>query len=739
MKKNKAFLLSLMLIPTVVLAINNDDGLPIFSAIFMEAFVSIHMSLFVLKPLSEILKPEDSKSLFWKMFAIRAVILLVFDFFVTTGIAIFDFFAVFVGAFIVVPLFALFAKNKGGNSLVNNNITVVRTDANGQAVSLTCPKCGTPKGINDVFCPNCGTQFVNNNIVSTQPKVKVTAADFDPIYNFTEEQLLEQFIRRKMKSVGMDDGSQYSMIPESILKRKNILNIIFAILLFVFVSIIFFHFPIYTYVIGIIILVVFLILSNRYDYMDYLKKEIKARPSEKITNIIMNTKNSLVNDNSKVLQLVSIICAVILPLVIFASPKIMYEKVEGGYAVRFYAFGLTNFKTATIPETYKNEKVVGLRGNTFSNMPFLTKVTLPNSIKEIRGQAFKNDIKLNSVNIPTSLEYLGGGAFYNCKAIEEIILPDTLTFMGGETFYGATNLKTVKLSENLKEIRGDSFEYCTSLTSIKIPDSVTRIGGHAFYGDTALAEVVISENSQLKVIGSSAFRQCYALKSVMLPNTTYVNERAFKESPTDVRRYGEEYDTYNHETTSSEIGYSSDKYPGYEVLETSNKSFNPGDKVFFNRYFMALNYVNTNNGYATFNFAYKDQEENILVPLKREEIVYYGLDGILLSLSNNADNSVYTLVSKPYNNRKDYRYRIIASSVKSVIRFKSRDIPNAGIITVSDVKTVNDKNVLEITLGGSYNDHIVLSEEKDNYITENLAIILDKIYSNRASLDIYFN
>ena len=35
-------------------------------------------------------------------------------------------------------------------------------------------------------------------------------------------------------------------------------------------------------------------------------------------------------------------------------------------------------------------KVVGLRGNTFSNMPFLTEVSLPDSITEIRGQAFKN-------------------------------------------------------------------------------------------------------------------------------------------------------------------------------------------------------------------------------------------------------------------------------------------------------------------------------------------------------------
>ena len=109
-----------------------------------------------------------------------------------------------------------------------------------------------------------------------------------------------------------------------------------------------------------------------------------------------------------------------MPSIIFLKPKILYEKVDNGYAVRYYAFGLTNFKTATIPETYKNEKVVSLRGNTFSNMPFLKSVKLPDTITEIRGQAFKNCKRLTDVNIPENLEYLGGGAFYNAKSIKRI-------------------------------------------------------------------------------------------------------------------------------------------------------------------------------------------------------------------------------------------------------------------------------------------------------------------------------
>ncbi|MCR5412970.1 MAG: leucine-rich repeat domain-containing protein [Patescibacteria group bacterium] len=66
-----------------------------------------------------------------------------------------------------------------------------------------------------------------------------------------------------------------------------------------------------------------------------------------------------------------------------------------------------NYKTAEIPEQYNGKPVVSLRGNTFSDMPLLESIKLPDTIKEIRGQAFKNCISLTNINIPKNLEYLG--------------------------------------------------------------------------------------------------------------------------------------------------------------------------------------------------------------------------------------------------------------------------------------------------------------------------------------------
>ncbi len=391
-------------------------------------------------------------------------------------------------------------------------------------IKIRCEKCGNTNILmTDKFCSNCGASLANNYGI------------LNKYYYFTIDEIVEDSIENELSKAGYDKKTK--LIPREILKKKQIFNFIFSLLVLIYITMIFFHFPILTYILGFIIIIIYFILTRNYSLMKYLKKQVKSRPSEKISNIVMNTMNSLTLDTSWLYLTISLIISVFLPLIIFSSPRIIYEKVDNGYNVRYYLYGLTNYKTVVIPDTYKNEKIVGLRGNTFSNMYFLESVKLPDTITEIRGQAFKNCLNLTSVNIPSNLEYLGGGAFKNALKIKSITLPDTLTFLGGEAFSGASSLENIKLSNNLTEIRGDTFSSCSSLKSIDIPDKVVRIGGHAFYENYKLETVSISENSKLTEIGSSAFRYCYALTSIKIPSNTYVNERAFKESPTIISRY----------------------------------------------------------------------------------------------------------------------------------------------------------------------------------------------------------
>lgn len=507
----------------------NNSGMGILMALGMEAFVSIHMSLFVLLPLAKMIAKENSRKVFWLLFGIRVAYLLVYDFFVTPAVAILDFLSVFVGAAIVGFLTLRQNRKTTIKSQTVKSGTISGTPAGAMAnapvktVTETQDGALTAAPAESAAAPEAG------------PKQAVHPSDFDPLFSLSEEECVEQFIQNEMQRAGLEDGAD--QIPEEMLRRKIVFHVIFALLLFVYLSMFFFHFSTSVYLMGFVVLVIYGFLTGRYTLMKYIKKEIQSRPQEKISNIVMNVKASLVTDYSRKVRWGLVIIAVAGVLLLFSRPIILYEKAEGDYYVRFYACGITNMTSVTIPDTHKGERVAGLRGNTFSNMPFLKEVSLPDTMEEIRGQAFKNCKRLKHIDLPRNLEYLGGGAFYNCKKLQSIELPDSLTYLGGEAFYGCTSLQEAKLSENLTEIRGNTFEECSSLLRIEIPDSVVRIGGHAFYGNTSLEEVLISPDSQLREIGSSAFRCCDSLYEITLPRRVSVNERAFKETPVRIEYY----------------------------------------------------------------------------------------------------------------------------------------------------------------------------------------------------------
>ena len=83
-----------------------------------------------------------------------------------------------------------------------------------------------------------------------------------------------------------------------------------------------------------------------------------------------------------------------------------------------------------------------------------------------------------------------------------------------------------KLSHQVTSISANAFYGCYALQSVVIPNSVTSIGDHAFYGCYALQSVVIPNS--VTSIGAAAFQYCYALQSVVIPNSvTSIGANAF--------------------------------------------------------------------------------------------------------------------------------------------------------------------------------------------------------------------
>lgn len=534
-KKNFLFLLILMLTPSIVLA--SGSAFTAIEAIFIELFTTIHMSIFVFYPISNLLSSEKPSKLFWKLFIIRACILLIGNT-ISPSIAFIDFILIFIGAFLVVPILgAILHKNPYKRNNINVTTTGTKTFTK-TGVLLKCASCNTDLDVEDKFCPNCGMAIEGDNIVVVDNSQDVVGPNnFDPMFDLPEEQMIDSYILSQMNNLKIDVNEK--KIPISALKRKNIMFIILAVLIFAFLSMIFFHLNPVFFLFGFIVLFIFYKQTKKYNLLKFIKKEVKARPEEDIDKIILSVSSTFTEDTSKRVLILSTVISIILPLIIFFNPHVLYETNKDGAVVRFYTVGITNFRKVTIPDKYKGLKVIGIRGQVFKNMYFLKSVKLPDSIKEVRGQAFENDSSLESINIPTSLTYLGGSSFKGCKSLKEITLPESLEFIGGEAFKDAVSLESINIPESVTEIRGNTFENDKSLKSINIPDSITRIGGHAFYGCSLLSEVKINETSKLKEIGSSAFRKCNSLSEITIPSTTSVNSRAFKESPTKVKKFGE--------------------------------------------------------------------------------------------------------------------------------------------------------------------------------------------------------
>lgn len=144
---------------------------------------------------------------------------------------------------------------------------------------------------------------------------------------------------------------------------------------------------------------------------------------------------------------------------------------------------------------YWGQNPYGETGLVVSN---ISKLHLPNSLKEIGDYSFHDMRYLTTINIPESLERIGHLAFYNTK-IKKINL-DGLTYIASSAFsdsgieevtitnmdiltgFGNSNsLKTVYVGEGVNEIR--LFGYCPNAT-VYISSDVKKINRYAFRGMT---------------------------------------------------------------------------------------------------------------------------------------------------------------------------------------------------------------------------------------------------------------
>ncbi len=572
-RKNLFLMLTILLLPTIVLASDGSvSNFPIGIAIGMEAFVSIHMSVFVLLPLANIFDPDKSKKLFIKLFVGRIIILLIFDLFITPDIAIVDFISVFVGAFLIVPIISSIKKVPiyKNNRMVSNSATttdnvILTTLANNNTI-LKCTKCGNILNETDKFCQNCGTAFSGDNVQVAQDTSPIV--QFDQTYAQTEKTILRNLLIQELNTQGENEKT---FITPALNRKKNILLIFFGIATFIFTLMYFFNYSLFIcLLLELIAFFVYYLIEKRFNVLNVLTKQAIKNSNEDISNIVKAMReqkyNSSINSNIKLIMV--IIAVILLSTIYFFNPRILYIRYSSGYSVLRYTRGIINNdsnNTVIIPETYKGKQVLSIsenafknsnievinlpnglesiktkaflnaknlkkidipstvreiRGSAFENCTNLTTVNLHEGLKEIRGSAFKNNVNLVDINLPNSLEYLGASAFSNCSSLTEITIPKNVTEINGQTFEYCTSLKTVNLHDDIISIHGEVFIGDSSLVNITLPSKITEVRGSTFEGCSSLKSIVIPEG--VTRIGGHAFYGCTSLSYVSIPST--VNE-----------------------------------------------------------------------------------------------------------------------------------------------------------------------------------------------------------------------
>lgn len=157
---------------------------------------------------------------------------------------------------------------------------------------------------------------------------------------------------------------------------------------------------------------------------------------------------------------------------------------------------------------------------------FITKITIPNTVKKIEFNAFNGCQYVREIVISPSVTIIEFSAFKNCSSLSAIEIPSTVSVIQGSVFQNCTSLETITLPPSISSISDELFSGCKSLRKVSYSSNVTAIGSCSFNGCSRLVEIDILPS--VKSIGERAFEECSSLKEVTIPQSVVeISKRCF--------------------------------------------------------------------------------------------------------------------------------------------------------------------------------------------------------------------
>lgn len=194
------------------------------------------------------------------------------------------------------------------------------------------------------------------------------------------------------------------------------------------------------------------------------------------------------------------------------------EELEKVYTENIESWCKINFETGT-------SNPLSCAGNLYINNEPVTKVDIPNSIKDIKDYTFDGFTSLENITIHDSVKSIGNGAFAGCTSLTSVMIPDSVTSIGGGAFSGCS-LTSITIPDSVKSIGSGAFSGCKNLTNAKIGNGVMCISNWTFADCGNLKSVTLG--SSVTTIDTYAFENCGLTEVVLPKNVSYIGDNAFR-------------------------------------------------------------------------------------------------------------------------------------------------------------------------------------------------------------------
>lgn len=190
--------------------------------------------------------------------------------------------------------------------------------------------------------------------------------------------------------------------------------------------------------------------------------------------------------------------------------------------------GVGAFSNTPITEIEMATPCDSILGETFSNCPNLTKITIGEGLKYIGYNAFSNS-PIKEANLPSTLRDISSYAFLGyssyCPFINDIQPENHIRYIGKVAYQCVDrDLEEYTIKDGTVTLADELFESSQG-NAFHIPASVEQIGNRAF----AYTQIkALPEMLGLKRIGGEAFYGCKNLKKLTIPETVeYIGGGAF--------------------------------------------------------------------------------------------------------------------------------------------------------------------------------------------------------------------